>query len=1162
MDKSTTSNNLRNFVLIFVGIILMGVMVVATTTISDTDIFTTGDTFIGGELNINTIVNLTDLLLQDRTLRIFSSQGNVSMIFNANSSALREIARERGVTPGGKIGFVGDVDNFDNINAFSRFSETNIHNGSNASAGFIGVNDVGNSLSIGIASSTFNFLNITLANIGAIRLRSPADMFFINDFIRGWVWVSDQNDTTGFTDPRSVMTLSAFGNLDIIGNYSGSGDMNITGSYFGDGSQLTGVAGAGLWTNSSGDATYVDGGVGIGTIILNSSALLHLSSTTQGFLPPQMTDVQRDAISNPASGLIIYDTDGDNVNYFNGNSWKRVVSTPISTLTNGSIIIGQGGGEIHDDPTNLFWDFDNKGLGIGTNTPLNNLHITTGNTTSALAASINDSGLIITGSNRSRIYLENTASDPGERVFTIVNEDGQLKFESLTDDGVSGIHEGIFIIDHVGGRVGIGDSPGEGKLHIHQDSSGQDAGIVIEDIGGGTFRMYHTLNNSAVFQKGNNLRQIELDNSGSVAFGGGSPDEYRTALLTISSTTKGILIPRMNSTERDAIISPQTGLLIYNLENNSFNYFENSEWNTILSTPASTLSNGSILISKGGGNIDDDPANLFWDDVNNRLGVGTNTPNATLDVNGSINFNGNLTVGERITFALGEFIDNLVDGWIRVNGNLNVTGIANIGTITIDGSTTTNRVSTGDDERFSLVGGSDNSEDARMTVYGRSWITPNLRGTIDFTAGNNANAKIDFGLDKGGTVTYGIRIDNAGNVGIGATPTSGKLHVFQVVDNSTGGLTVEGTGGTTFRMFLSSINTAVFQKGTNTNQLVLNDDGTVDFANQIKILGGSPGIGKILTSDALGFASWENASDGAVTLTRGQTETTVALQVPGDTFGAVTGAFVVLPQAGTYRVFYIGRADINGAFDFATFRLFDVNASTELPLTEGIVSFDGTTDRTQDSVSSEGFITINQSTTIRLEVKMTANQSTNRVLSDAAGRTKIGFQQLPTTVNTILDTNTIFAQLSSSVDQLPSNTSSVPITFNTQDGINGITHSTSTDPSEITIDVAGVYFISPQPQVGKDMGATAQDFDMYLQVDRGSGFVNEPNSNVKLTVKDQDITDVIVSVFNIKLDAGDKIRVMQKVSDDGISMGLKATAATAEVPATPSIIFTMYRVGS
>ena len=58
-------------------------------------------------------------------------------------------------------------------------------------------------------------------------------------------------------------------------------------------------------------STYLaaDGGsVGIATTSPNASALLDVSSTTKGFLPPRMTTTQRDAISSPAAGLVIYNT--------------------------------------------------------------------------------------------------------------------------------------------------------------------------------------------------------------------------------------------------------------------------------------------------------------------------------------------------------------------------------------------------------------------------------------------------------------------------------------------------------------------------------------------------------------------------------------------------------------------------------------------------------------------------------------------------------------------------------------------------------------------------------------------------------------------------------------------------------------------------------------
>lgn len=40
----------------------------------------------------------------------------------------------------------------------------------------------------------------------------------------------------------------------------------------------------------------------------DASAVLEAESTTKGFLPPRMTTAQRNAISNPAVGLAVYDT--------------------------------------------------------------------------------------------------------------------------------------------------------------------------------------------------------------------------------------------------------------------------------------------------------------------------------------------------------------------------------------------------------------------------------------------------------------------------------------------------------------------------------------------------------------------------------------------------------------------------------------------------------------------------------------------------------------------------------------------------------------------------------------------------------------------------------------------------------------------------------------
>jgi hypothetical protein len=61
--------------------------------------------------------------------------------------------------------------------------------------------------------------------------------------------------------------------------------------------------------------------VGINILIPDTSAILHLESDSLGFLPPVMTTINRDAIANPATGLIIYNSTDSAVQYYNGVCW-------------------------------------------------------------------------------------------------------------------------------------------------------------------------------------------------------------------------------------------------------------------------------------------------------------------------------------------------------------------------------------------------------------------------------------------------------------------------------------------------------------------------------------------------------------------------------------------------------------------------------------------------------------------------------------------------------------------------------------------------------------------------------------------------------------------------------------------------------------------------
>lgn len=64
--------------------------------------------------------------------------------------------------------------------------------------------------------------------------------------------------------------------------------------------------------------------VGIGTTTPNGSAVLDLSSSNKGVLIPRLTTAQRNAISNPATGLLLFDTDKGSVMFFDGTAWRTL----------------------------------------------------------------------------------------------------------------------------------------------------------------------------------------------------------------------------------------------------------------------------------------------------------------------------------------------------------------------------------------------------------------------------------------------------------------------------------------------------------------------------------------------------------------------------------------------------------------------------------------------------------------------------------------------------------------------------------------------------------------------------------------------------------------------------------------------------------------------
>jgi hypothetical protein len=146
-----------------------------------------------------------------------------------------------------------------------------------------------------------------------------------------------------------------------------------------------------------------------------------------------------------------------------------------------------------------------------------------------------------------------------------------------------------------------------------------------------------------------------------VGIGTSSPNS--SAALDISSNSKGVLLPHMLASQRLGISSPAGGLLVYQTDGvPGFYYNAGSEvapnWiNLTTYTLRQNINTNGRWISPDGSNT-----GVFVN--SNGTGVGTNNPQAMLDVAGDIKYSGNLFmdvqyISREITVAPGQAAWNI-----------------------------------------------------------------------------------------------------------------------------------------------------------------------------------------------------------------------------------------------------------------------------------------------------------------------------------------------------------------------------------------------------------------------------------------------------------------------------------------------------------------------
>jgi hypothetical protein len=234
-----------------------------------------------------------------------------------------------------------------------------------------------------------------------------------------------------------------------------------------------------------------------------------------------------------------------------------------------------------------------------------------------------------------------------------------------------------------------------------------------------------------------------------------------SAMLDIKSTNRGLLIPRMTTTQRNAIVSPADGLIIYNTTTNELNQRQNSAWKILLSNDSWT----------GGGSG-------WMFNIGDNIGINTAGPTERLDVSGNIRSNSSMIIDN--TSAILQLRSATVNkGFVQLSGD-------NLRLGTNSGNATGNVIiRMNGNDRITISPAGDMNTEGKITtpVTGNSNLLPICYGrVVTETANLGVYGTGNFTVTKVQTGIYDIFCSSFGNltiiVGSVTSLRSNVEHVF------------------------------------------------------------------------------------------------------------------------------------------------------------------------------------------------------------------------------------------------------------------------------------------------------------------------------------------------------------------------------------------------